>query len=87
MWNYDLFYASENLINFICYCDANWRNDFDTQKSITNYIHLFRHMAITWKSSLQKTVALSSIKVKYMGLKEAIKESMFLNMFFQSVFS
>ena len=84
-WNYDLFYASKNLTNFICYYDANWENDFNTQKSITNYIHLFRHAAITWKSSLQKTVALSSTEAEYMELKEAVKESMFLNMFFQSV--
>ena len=84
-WNYDLFYASKNLIDPICYCDADWGNDFNTQKSITNYIHLFWHTAITWKSSLQKTVALSSTKVKYMKFKEAVKESMFLNMFFQSI--
>ena len=84
-WNYDLFYASENLIDPICYCDADWGGDFDTRRSTTGYIHLFRHAAITWKSSLSKTVALSSTKAEYMGLKETVKESMFLNMFFQSV--
>ena len=84
-WDYDLFYALKNLIDFIYYCDADWKNGFDIWKSITNYIHLFWHTAITWKSSLQKTVVLSSIKIEYMELKESVKESMFLNMFFQSV--
>ena len=49
--NFDLHYSFEDL-NFIDYCDADWKKDFNTKKSITDYIFLFKNGVITWKSTL-----------------------------------
>ena len=83
--DFGLHYSSENL-NPIDYCDADWREGFDTRKSITDYIFLFKNGVITWKSALQKTIALFFTEVKYMEFKKIIKESIFLQQFLKSIF-
>ena len=83
--NFGLHYSFENL-NFINYCDADWKKDFDTRKSITNYIFLFKNGVITWKSVLQKTIALFFTEAEYMEFKKIIKKSIFLQQFLKSVF-
>ena len=75
--NFDLYYSFENL-NFINYCDINWKKNFNTKKSIINYIFLFKNGAITWKSILQKIITFFFIKVEYMEFKKIIKKSIFL---------
>ena len=83
--NFGLHYSFENL-NFINYCDADWERNFNTKKSIINYIFLFKNDVITWKSTLQKTITLFFIKAEYMEFKKIIKKSIFLQQFLKSVF-
>ena len=56
--------------------------DIDSRKSTTGNIFLLsssiNNITISWISKLQKTVALSSAEAEYMALKEATKESIYL---------
>ena len=53
--------------------------DYTTQKSTTGYIFFLGEKApISWRSILQKSVALSSCEAEYMALKETFKECIFL---------
>ena len=83
--NFDLHYLFENL-NLIDYYDINWKKNFDTKKSIINYIFLFKNGVITWKLILQKMIAFFFIKVEYMKFNKIIKKSIFLQQFLKSVF-
>lgn len=61
------------------YCDADWGGDYTTRRSTTGYIFFLGNKApISWRSTLQKTVALSSCEAEYMALKSSVQESLFL---------
>jgi hypothetical protein len=76
--NLGLFYNCQNL-QLLGYTDADWGGDIITRKSTTGYLFLLGKNTISWNSSLQKTVALSSCEAEYMALKDAIKEALYLN--------
>jgi hypothetical protein len=44
-------------------------------------------IAISWLSKLQKVVAISSVEAEYIALKEATKESLYLQNFINELFS
>lgn len=75
-----LFYDCCKINNKISgYSDADWGGDVLTRKSTSGYIFELNGNIISWLSMQQKTVALSSCEAEYMALKEAIKESIYLN--------
>jgi len=63
------------------YVDSDFGGDLDKRKSLTSYVFILGGCAISWKSTLQSTVALSSTKAEYMAITEAIKEAIWLNAF------
>jgi hypothetical protein len=65
--------------------DSDWGGDYDTRRSTTGWVYTLNSSAIAWNSKLQKTVALSSCEAEYMALKEAIKESLYLNAIYTSI--
>jgi hypothetical protein len=54
------------------YVDSDFEGDLDKRKSLTGYVFILGEYAISWKSQLQPTVALSSIDAEYMIITEAI---------------
>ena len=46
----------------------------DNRRSTTGYLVMINNGAVVWKSQLQHTVALSTMKAEYMALTEATKE-------------
>lgn len=46
-------------------CDADWAGDPSTRRSTTGYIFVLAGGAISWRSRLQPTVALSSTEAEY----------------------
>jgi hypothetical protein len=60
------------------YVDASWGEDPSTRKSQSGYAFTLGNAAISWKSSLQKTVALSSTEAEYLALSAAAKDALFL---------
>jgi len=54
---------------------------------LTGYVFTLRGCAISWKSTLQSTVALSSTVAEYMTILEAIKEAIWLKTFLGEIAS
>ena len=66
------------------FADANWANDKIDRKSVSGILVKlgYNDSPIIWKSSKQKTVALSSCEAEYMALALCVQEvSMVMNIF------
>ena len=79
-------------INLLGISDADWGGDLDSRKStignvfILNTSNTSNNIVISWLSKLQKIVAISSAEAEYIALKEATKESLYLNNFLKELF-
>ena len=71
--------SSNNLL--LGYSDADQAGDILTRRSRTGNVFYYGNNLISWLSSLQKIVALSSCKAEYMVLKEITKENLQLYRF------
>jgi len=84
--------ANSQDINLKGISDADWGGDLDSRKSTTaNIFTLSKEnsntIAISWLSKLQKIVTISSAKAEYIALKEATKESLYLQNFIKELLS
>lgn len=59
-------------------CDADWAGDKDTCRSTTGYVFIIAGGALSWRSKLQPTVALSSTEAEYRAITEAGQELIWL---------
>ncbi|GJY83828.1 hypothetical protein Tco_0497204 [Tanacetum coccineum] len=50
------------------YSDSEYAADLDAKRSLTSYAFTIRNSVISWKATLQQSVALSTTKDKYMAL-------------------
>jgi len=57
-------------------CDSDFASDLDKRRSISGYVFMAGGNTISWRSSLQSEVALSTTEAEYMALVEAVKEGM-----------
>ncbi|KAF1925481.1 uncharacterized protein M421DRAFT_70010, partial [Didymella exigua CBS 183.55] len=79
-------------INLVGISDADWGGDLDSRRSTIGNIFSLenvassKYIAISWLSKLQKIVALSSAEAEYMSLKEATKESLYLQNVIKELF-
>jgi len=64
--------------DFHGYSDADWAGDIKTRTLTSAYIFFLFGAPITWKSSRQHTIALSSTESEYYGLTNAAKEAIWL---------
>ena len=62
----------------IGYVDFHYTGNLDKRRSTTGYVFTFTRGPISWKSTLQSTVALSTTETKYMAIIEAVKEAIWL---------
>ncbi|KAH9699236.1 Integrase catalytic domain-containing protein [Citrus sinensis] len=62
----------------IGYVDSDYAGDLDKRRSTTGYVFTFARGPISWKSTLQSTIALSTIEAEYMAITEAVKEAIWL---------
>ncbi|KAG8492460.1 hypothetical protein CXB51_009588 [Gossypium anomalum] len=69
----------------IGYVDADFAGDLDRRRSLTSYVFTIRGCAISWKATLQTTVALSTTEAKYMAITEACKEAIWLKGLFSEL--
>eukprot|EP00873_Tetraselmis_striata_P045348 jgi/Tetstr1/465612/TSEL_010258.t1 len=60
------------------YCDADWAGDVVSRRSTTGFVFMLCGAAVSWKSQLQTTVALSTAEAEYMALCAAVCEALFL---------
>ncbi|KAE8730408.1 BTB/POZ domain-containing protein NPY2 [Hibiscus syriacus] len=60
------------------YCDSDYAGDLDKRRSTTGYVFTFTKAPVSWKSTLQSTVALSTTEAEYMSITEVVKEAIWL---------
>ncbi|KAF2289284.1 hypothetical protein GH714_034043 [Hevea brasiliensis] len=61
----------------IGYVDLDF-GDLNKRRSLTGYLFTLSRSAISWKAILQATIALSTIKAKYITLAKTVKEALWL---------
>ncbi|KAG8474438.1 hypothetical protein CXB51_034087 [Gossypium anomalum] len=69
----------------IRYVDTDFAGNLDRRKSLTSYVFTIGGCAISWKATLQTTVALSTTEAEYMAITEACKEAIWLNGLFSEL--
>ncbi|KAG7532846.1 Zinc finger CCHC-type superfamily [Arabidopsis thaliana x Arabidopsis arenosa] len=73
-----LCYSSEGDFVIQGYCDSDYGADKDRRRSTSGVVFTVGGNVVSWKSSLQKVVALSSTEAEYMALTDASKEAVWL---------
>ncbi|GMF35686.1 unnamed protein product [Phytophthora lilii] len=63
------------------YSDADWAGDVEIRRSTSGYAFMMNGGCISWRSKMQRTVALSSTEAEYMALTEATQEAICLKAF------
>jgi len=61
------------------YCDSDYAGDLYKRRSITGYLFTLAKSPVSWKSTLQSTVALSTTETEYMAIIEVVKEAIWLH--------
>ena len=57
----------------IKYIDFNYAGDLDKCQSTTGYVFTLSQAPVSWNSTLQSTVTLSTIDAKHIAMTEAMK--------------
>ena len=73
-----LLYKADALNKMAGYSDADWAGDVGDRKSTSGYVFLLGGAAISWKSTKQTTVALSTAEAEYVALSTASQEAIWL---------
>ena len=77
---YNLIYSkiTENEIKLVGFTDSDYAGSLDDRKSTSGYAFYYGKCLISWNSSKQKTISLSSTEAEYIGLSNAAKEGLWL---------
>ena len=71
-----IFEQDEALGQFVVgYVDSDFAGDLDKRRSTTGYLFTLAKAPVSWKSTLQSTVAVSTTEAEYMAVTEAVKEA------------
>lgn len=57
------------------YVDSYYDGDLDKGRPWTGYIFIIGGCAVSWKVTLEHTIALSTMKTEYMAITEVVKEA------------
>ena len=63
------------------YCDSDYAGDLDKRRSTTGYLFTLTKAPVSWKFTLQSTVALSTTEAEYMAAVEAVEELIWMKNF------
>ncbi|KAE8673131.1 putative ribonuclease H protein [Hibiscus syriacus] len=61
------------------YVDSDYAGDLDKRRSTIGYLLTLAKAPVSWKSTLQSMVALSTTEAEYMAVSEVVKEAIWLN--------
>ena len=75
-YNCDIPYYYSNLR---AYSDASWASQLDNRKSVTGYAVFLYKNIISWQTSTQKAIALSSCEAEYMAIRDTARELVFIS--------
>ncbi|KAA8899039.1 hypothetical protein TRICI_006407 [Trichomonascus ciferrii] len=73
-------YSKQPAFTITGYSDADWASDKNTRKSTTGYVFMLAGGPISWRSSRQPSVTLSSAETEFVALSEAVKEALWLKL-------
>ena len=76
--NYGLLYRKDAADTVTGYSDADWAGDVGDRKSTSGYVFIQGGAAVSWKSSKQSCVALSTAEAEYIALSAAVQEAVWL---------
>jgi len=77
--NICMVYGSNDIeCGHIGYADSDYGGDLVKRRSLTCYIFTLYGYAISWKATLQPTIALSTNEAEYVSLIEGVKEGIWL---------
>jgi len=76
--NLGLLYREDTPAEITGYSDADWAGDVGDRKSTSGYVFLLGGAAISWRSSKQTCVALSTAEAEYVALSAAAQEAVWL---------
>nr|GFD05526.1 retrovirus-related Pol polyprotein from transposon TNT 1-94 [Tanacetum cinerariifolium] len=57
------------------YRDSDYVGDLNKRRSRTGYVFTLAKAPVSWKSTLQSTIALSTTEAEYMAMTETVKEA------------
>ncbi|KAG8493487.1 hypothetical protein CXB51_010890 [Gossypium anomalum] len=69
----------------IGYVDVDFAGDLNRRRSLTGYVFTIGGCAISWKATLQTTIALSTTEAGYMAITKACKEAIWLKGLFSEL--
>jgi hypothetical protein len=79
-----LLLKKEDGLSLNAHVDADWGNCPNTRRSVTGYVVLTNSQALSWKSTRQATVSLSSTEAEYKALSDLGREiAWFANLILQ----
>ena len=61
------------------YVYSNYAGDLDKRKSTTSYLFTMAKGPVSWRSTQESIVTLSTTEAKYMAIGEAIKEAIWIH--------
>ena len=74
-----LFQRDDSIVQHVVgYVDSDYVGDLDKRRSTTGYVFTLVRGSVSWRSTLQSTIALLTIEAKYMAVAEAIKDAIWL---------
>ena len=69
-----LVYGGEAELSVRGYTDASYLTDSDDSRSQSGYVFVMNGWAVSWKSSKQDTVSVSTTEAEYISASEAAKK-------------
>ena len=76
--DYGLCFNKSNALDLVGYVDSDFAGDRDSRKSTTAYYFTLGGNCISWKSSLQPLVTLSTTEAEYIAITDVFKEAIWL---------
>ena len=72
-----LIFENDDMVgqHVVGYCDSDYAGDLDKRRSTTCYVFILAKAPVSWKSTLQSTVTLSTTEAEYMAITESVKEA------------
>jgi hypothetical protein len=63
----------------VAYSDADWAGNRDDRRSVSGMMLVMCGAPVVWRSTFQKTIALSSTEAEHMELSDCVKECVWLS--------